>query len=186
KLTPTRATFAIPQGSTVTWTLNLWSAGQLLGTASGTGGSPELTVSVPAGTDCHLQADVLRNEAFFAGAVKTFTTCGPTTPTTTAPTTTTVPTSPGGGSTTTTVMPVTSPGGGSKTGAVMPVTSPGGSQAPSPSSLAFTGPSPGLWGLLLAGLVLVDLGSLVLLLQPTARFPTRATRARNHALVDTT
>ena len=171
-MTPTEATFAIPSSSTANWTLNLWSAGQLLGTESGTGGAGPLTVTVPAGTDCHLQVDVLRNGTYFAGAAKKFTSCGPTTVVTTTteltpPTTT--PTPPGG-STTTTVIPVTGGSGGSGSG--------GSSTPGSSSSLPFTGPGPGLWLLLLAGLVLVDLGTVVLLVQPARVALMRRVRAR--------
>ena len=54
-----------------------------------------------------------------------------------------------------------------------------GSSTPgSSSSLPFTGPGPGLWLLLLAGLVLVDLGTVVLLVQPARVALMRRVRAR--------
>jgi len=168
KLTPTDASFAIPKSSSANWTINLWSAGQLLGTESGTGGAGPLTVAVPAGTDCHLQADVLRNGTYFAGVAKKFASCGPSTvastTTTVVPTPpTTTPTSPGG-TTTTSVIPVTGPGGSGVPGGTTGLPTPGPT-----SSLPFTGPGPGLWRMLLAGLVLVDVGTLVFLVQPAGR-----------------
>jgi len=86
------------------------------------------------------------------------TTTSPTTTTTTttgaSTTTTTAPPSPTttSASTTTTVAPATAGATGSTTTTVAPAT----------KALAFTGPGPKLWWVALAGVVLVDLGYLVL------------------------
>jgi hypothetical protein len=74
----TQAKFHIPDWSHQTWTLNLWSHGQLLGTASGTSGS--LVVPLTSGQSCGYQADVRktgRNGAsnYFAGARATSSCC---------------------------------------------------------------------------------------------------------------
>jgi hypothetical protein len=55
-LTANRAVFVIPGGSTSTWTLKLWSHGNVEGSDSGTSGT--LTVAVPFTSDCLFQADV--------------------------------------------------------------------------------------------------------------------------------
>jgi|SRR5579872_6913960 len=52
----TDARFAIPEGSTGTWTLRVWSHGQLIGSTRGTSGV--LTVPVPATQSCNFQADI--------------------------------------------------------------------------------------------------------------------------------
>lgn len=52
----TAARFAIPQGSDATWTLRVWSGGQLMGSTRGTSGT--LSVSLPAPPTCHIQADI--------------------------------------------------------------------------------------------------------------------------------
>jgi hypothetical protein len=54
--TVTAARFAIPAGSHATWTLRLWSQGQLVGSQQGTSGT--LSVALPAVQSCTLQADV--------------------------------------------------------------------------------------------------------------------------------
>ena len=153
-LSPVQATFTIPAGSTATWTLNLWSAGVQLGTATGTTGT--LRVPVPGGTNCQLQADVRQNGVFYSGVAKSFTNCGPT-PTTTS-TTSTSTTSTTISSATTTTAPPTSP-------TSSPTTVPGGVTPPSvairpASSLALTGPGSGLRWLLAVGLALLTAGLL--------------------------
>ncbi|HEY5251199.1 MAG TPA: hypothetical protein VIJ09_06045 [Acidimicrobiales bacterium] len=82
-LTPTQATFAIPSGSTSTWTLKLWWEGTVKGTATGTSGT--LTVAVPAETPCTFQADVSQTTAsgqttYYSGTRRTLPSCGGTPP----------------------------------------------------------------------------------------------------------
>jgi hypothetical protein len=52
----TEARFAIPDGGSATWTLRVWSHGQLIGSSRGTSGV--LTVPVPATQACNFQADI--------------------------------------------------------------------------------------------------------------------------------
>jgi hypothetical protein len=52
----TQAKFVIPKGSDATWTLRLWSHGQLLGVTTGTSGV--LSVALPGSQSCTIQADV--------------------------------------------------------------------------------------------------------------------------------
>ena len=52
----TGARFVIPKKSDATWTLRVWSHGQLLGKESGTSGT--LSVALPAPQICGIQADV--------------------------------------------------------------------------------------------------------------------------------
>jgi hypothetical protein len=52
----TQAHFVIPKGTHATWTLKLFSHGQLLDTTSGTSGT--LSVQLPAAQSCPYQADV--------------------------------------------------------------------------------------------------------------------------------
>ncbi len=83
KLTSTQATFAIPSGSTSTWTLKLWWEGTMKGSDSGTSGT--LTVSVPSETPCTFQADVSQTTAggqttYYSGARRTLPSCGGTPP----------------------------------------------------------------------------------------------------------
>jgi hypothetical protein len=55
---PTKATFRIPNASHDSWTLNLWSHGQLIGSETGSAG----TLSVPvSNSQCGFQADVREN-----------------------------------------------------------------------------------------------------------------------------
>jgi hypothetical protein len=54
--TATGATFAIPPGSGSTWSLRVWSNGQLVGKSNGTSGV--LSVALPASQACHFQADI--------------------------------------------------------------------------------------------------------------------------------
>jgi hypothetical protein len=54
--TATGATFAIPPDSSSTWSLRVWSNGQLIGKSNGTTGV--LSVPLPASQACHFQADV--------------------------------------------------------------------------------------------------------------------------------
>jgi hypothetical protein len=54
--TVTAARFAIPPASHATWTLRLWSHGQLVGSEEGTSGT--LSVPLPAVPSCTVQADV--------------------------------------------------------------------------------------------------------------------------------
>jgi len=80
KLSVTNATFAIPTSSTSTWTLRLWSHGNLEGSDTGTSGM--LTVAVPATSDCLFQADVSVTPlggapSFYSGARATVSGCGP-------------------------------------------------------------------------------------------------------------
>ena len=75
-LSPTRVTFTIPERSAASWTLTLWSEHKRLGTTTGTAGV--LSVVIPSGTNCHLQADVRRNDTFYSAVEKTFSTCRPT------------------------------------------------------------------------------------------------------------
>jgi hypothetical protein len=184
-ITSTVASFVIPTEGRGHYTLNLWSKGQLLGTATGTSGT--LSVPVPSVPGCSFQADVRQvfgggYDIWIAGARKTFATCGPPVTTTTVPptTTTTVPV-------TTTTLPSLPPGtcehphiaGVHYTcppppHLIPPVTV----AAPTPSappvavstvapatthSLAFTGVGTGLEGLAGSGLSLVLLGAVILL-----------------------
>jgi hypothetical protein len=57
-LTSTDATFVIPKGHHDIWTLNLWSHGDLVGSATGIVGT--LDVKVPKTSDCLFQVDVRR------------------------------------------------------------------------------------------------------------------------------
>ncbi len=80
KITPTTATFAIPAGSTSTWTLNLWSHTVLEGSDHATSGV--LIVAVPATSDCTFQADVTvvpvdGTRFFYSGKRATVPGCGP-------------------------------------------------------------------------------------------------------------
>jgi hypothetical protein len=80
KITPSEVTFAIPAGSTSTWTLNLWSHSVLEGSNHGTSGV--LTVPVPATSDCTFQADVTvvpvdGTRSFYSGKRATVPGCGP-------------------------------------------------------------------------------------------------------------
>jgi hypothetical protein len=149
-LSPIQATFTIPAGSTATWTLNLWSAGKQLGTATGTTGT--LKVPVPGGTNCQLQADVRQNGAFYSGVAKSFTNCGPSTPTTTTTSTTATTAAPA----TTTTSPPTSPTSSPTT---LPGSPPGVATRPA-SSLALTGPGSGIRWVLAVGLGLLTAGLL--------------------------
>jgi hypothetical protein len=79
-LSPTQATFVIPSGSTSTWTLRLWTHGNLQGSETGTSGT--LMVPVPATTDCTFQADVSvvplgGTSSYFSGRRATVPGCGP-------------------------------------------------------------------------------------------------------------
>jgi len=79
-ITPTRATFTIPSGSSSMWLLRLWSHGALEGSDHGTTGT--LSVDVPAVTGCSFQADVTVTPAdgvryFYSGARATLPGCGP-------------------------------------------------------------------------------------------------------------
>jgi hypothetical protein len=79
-LSPTQATFAIPSGSTSTWTLRLWTHGALQGSETGTSGT--LTVPVPATSDCTFQADVSvvplgGTSSYYSGRRATVPGCGP-------------------------------------------------------------------------------------------------------------
>jgi hypothetical protein len=79
-ITPTRASFAIPSGSTSTWTLRLWSHGLLEGSDNATSGT--LAVAVPVTSDCFFQADVSvaspgGQSYFYSGARATVPDCGP-------------------------------------------------------------------------------------------------------------
>ena len=176
-LSPIQATFTIPAGSTATWTLNLWSAGKQLGTATGTTGT--LKVPVPGGTNCQLQADVRQNGVFYSGVAKSFTNCGPSTPTTTTTTTSATTTTT---SATTTTSPPTSPTSSPTT---LPGSPPSVATRPA-SSLALTGPGPGIrWvlavglGLLTAGLLgLVCLGPLAVVTRRLRRTTPPADNAR--------
>jgi hypothetical protein len=86
----------------------------------------------------------------------TTTTTKPTgTTTTTKPTGTTTTTKPTGSTTTTTTKAVTAASSASTSGTTTTTV------ATSASSLAFTGAGPGVWVLLVAGFVLIDLGFLV-------------------------
>ncbi|MGH9017808.1 MAG: hypothetical protein ACRDY1_08695 [Acidimicrobiales bacterium] len=58
--TATAADFTVPSGSGATYTLRLYSQGQLLGQTTGTSGT--LSVPVPT-TSCGLQADVRKSQA---------------------------------------------------------------------------------------------------------------------------
>jgi hypothetical protein len=74
KLSNTDATFAIPTGSTSTFTLNLWWEGHMKGSDSGTSGT--LTVPVPfESSACTFQADVTQTvggkTTFYSGLRKT-------------------------------------------------------------------------------------------------------------------
>lgn len=78
-LTATQATFAIPGKSTSTWTLKLWSHGNLEGSESGTTGT--LTVAVPVTSDCLFQADVSvtpvgGQSSYYSGVRATVPGCG--------------------------------------------------------------------------------------------------------------
>jgi hypothetical protein len=75
----TRSTFAIPAGSTATWTLRLWSHGTLDGSDSGRSGV--LSVAVPRTSDCEFQADVTSTPVggtafFYSGWRTTMANCG--------------------------------------------------------------------------------------------------------------
>jgi hypothetical protein len=188
-ITPTMATFTIPAGPQATWTLNLWSQGVRLGTATGSTGV--LTVPVPSGTNCRFQADARRNDLFFAGAVATFATCGP------PPTTTTTTTST---STTTTTTTTTTPATTTSTIPAPPGTAPSspppatasasaaasGAGSSSPGPLAMSGPGPGLRMVALVGVALAGLGLLLLtgdaLARPARRLR-RLTRATAKSIV---
>jgi hypothetical protein len=79
----TGASFAIPKGSDATWTLRLWSHGQLIGSEQGTAGT--LSVALPAAQSCTLQADVRTTRpkgAFrFYSGLRTHSVCCPPLPT---------------------------------------------------------------------------------------------------------
>ncbi len=80
KISATEATFAIPMGTTSTWTLKLWSHGNLEGSDSGTSGT--LTVAVPTTPDCLFQADVSvapvgGKSSYYSGVRATVPGCGP-------------------------------------------------------------------------------------------------------------
>jgi hypothetical protein len=68
RVAPRVASFIIPTTSPpgTVWMLNLWRAGQLLGSDSGTSGV--LTVTVPRAVHGTVQADVRRNGRWFSGA----------------------------------------------------------------------------------------------------------------------
>lgn len=83
-ITSSATTFAIPSSSPsgTTWTLNLWSHGTLVGTASGSSGEL-LTVSTPTTPKCKFQADVSQTPAggqktWYSGAKATLSQCGGT------------------------------------------------------------------------------------------------------------
>jgi hypothetical protein len=80
KISTSQATFAIPVGSTSTWTLRLWTHGTMQGSESGTSGT--LTVAVPATADCTFQADVSvvplgGHSTYYSGSRTTVAGCGP-------------------------------------------------------------------------------------------------------------
>jgi hypothetical protein len=80
KISASQATFAIPVGSTSTWTLRLWTHGALQGSESGTAGT--LTIAVPATAGCTFQADVSvvplgGHSTFYSGNRTTVPGCGP-------------------------------------------------------------------------------------------------------------
>ncbi len=68
QIVPRVATFDIPADSppTISWTLNLWDKGALVGSDTGTSGV--LTVTVPRSIHGTLQADVRRNGRWYSGA----------------------------------------------------------------------------------------------------------------------
>jgi hypothetical protein len=79
-ISATEATFAIPTGTTSSWTLKLWSHGAMKGSATGTSGT--LTVGVPATSDCMFQADVSvtpvgGQSSYYSGTRATVPGCGP-------------------------------------------------------------------------------------------------------------
>jgi len=80
KISATEATFAIPTGTTSTWTLKLWSHGTLEGSDTATSGT--LTVAVPATSNCLFQADVSvapvgGRSSYYSGVRATVPGCGP-------------------------------------------------------------------------------------------------------------
>ena len=80
KISATAATFAIPAGTTSSWTLKLWSHGTMKGSDTGTSGT--LTVGVPATSDCMFQADVSvtpvgGQSSYYSGTRATVPGCGP-------------------------------------------------------------------------------------------------------------
>jgi hypothetical protein len=81
KITATKATFAIPAGSTSTFTLKLWSQGSFEGSSHGTSGT--LTVPVPFTNSCLFQADVTvvpvgaTQSYFYSGSRASVHGCGP-------------------------------------------------------------------------------------------------------------
>jgi hypothetical protein len=79
-ISATEATFAIPAGTTSSWTLKLWSHGAMKGSDTGTSGT--LTVGVPATSDCMFQADVSvtpvgGQSSYYSGTRATVPGCGP-------------------------------------------------------------------------------------------------------------
>ncbi len=68
QITPRVATFTIPVDSppSVSWTLNLWKRGVLVGSDTGTSGV--LTVTIPRSINGTVQADVRRNGRWWSGA----------------------------------------------------------------------------------------------------------------------
>jgi hypothetical protein len=84
-ITPTQASFTVPAGkTTLTWTLRLWSHGNLEGSSNAMSGL--LVVSVPHQSDCTFQADVSDtapggSPQYYSGNRVTLTSCGPPPPT---------------------------------------------------------------------------------------------------------
>ena len=79
-ISATQARFTIPDGTTSSWTLKLWSHGSLEGTDVAMSGT--LIVAVPTTSDCTFQADVSVTPAggksmFYSGARATVPGCGP-------------------------------------------------------------------------------------------------------------
>ena len=83
-ITPSQATFTVPVGKSLMWTLRLWSHGNLEGSSEGTAGV--LVVSVPHLSDCTFQADVTEtapggSPQYYSGNRVTLTSCGVAPPT---------------------------------------------------------------------------------------------------------
>jgi hypothetical protein len=68
RIAPRVATFDIPASSpgTISWTLNVWKKGALIGSDTGTAGV--LTVTIPHTVNGTVQADVRRNGHWYSGA----------------------------------------------------------------------------------------------------------------------
>ena len=78
--TSTQVSFAVPQGSTATFIVRLWSHGTLVGSATGAKGT--LTVAVPTTKNCKFQIDVLSSRppkgqfVWYSGFKATIANCG--------------------------------------------------------------------------------------------------------------